>query len=234
MSQKKKIQIATDEEVKQYGTPAQGDADSPDEQDASGSPVQAGRQESAASTGGESEAAEPDEVRHLREQAESWKDKYLRAKAETQNIQRRAANERAAATAAAYAAVIKALLPVLDDLERTLEASKSAENVASMVEGVRLIYENMQKVLRGFGLEPIEAVGQAFDPAVHEAVMQRPSAEHPDKTIVEQVQRGYRLGDRLLRPAKVVVSQAPSRQEQEGAAASDAEPAADQAGGPAE
>jgi molecular chaperone GrpE len=104
----------------------------------------------------------------------------------------------------------KDLLVVLDDLERTLESVKSAEDVQPVAEGVRIVYEHFLKVLRGRQIEPIEALGQPFDPQWHEAMMQQSSDEHPAGTVIQEVARGYKMHGRAIRPAKVVVSSGPA------------------------
>jgi molecular chaperone GrpE len=144
------------------------------------------------------------------EDAAELKDKLLRARAELANVQRRNANEKAEALRFAIAHFVRDLLPVVDDFERALEAAESAGESGGMVAGAKLVYENLLKVLNSHHLERIEAAGQPFDPNWHEAVMQQPSAEHPPQTVLQVIQQGYRLRERLIRPAKVVVSCEPS------------------------
>ncbi|UCG31715.1 MAG: nucleotide exchange factor GrpE [Phycisphaerales bacterium] len=150
------------------------------------------------------------------EDAAELKDKLLRARAELANVQRRAANEKAEALRFAIADFVRDLLVVVDDFERALEAAESAGESGGMVAGARLVYENLLKVLSNHHLERIEAEGQPFDPTWHEAVMQKPSAEHAPHTVLQVVQQGYRLHDRLIRPAKVVVSCEPSSGDEAG------------------
>lgn len=142
----------------------------------------------------------------LRAKVEKLEDALLRARADYQNFQRRAAVERSEAIRYANAGLMKSLLGVLDDLERAM-SSPSGETGA-VDEGVRLVYENLLKALRDHGLETISADNEPFDPSVHEALMQQPSADHPSGTILEEFAKGYRLRDRVLRPSKVVVSKA--------------------------
>ena len=153
-------------------------------------------------------APEADSVPELQAKVERLQDSLLRAKADFQNMQRRSNNERADAIRYANAELLKSLLGVVDDFERSLAAAKSSDNLQAVVDGVRLVYENLLKALRAQGVETIEALHKPFDPGVHEALMQQPSADHPPGTIVEEIAKGYRLGDRVLRPAKVVVSKA--------------------------
>lgn len=135
-------------------------------------------------------------------------DALLRVKADYQNFQRRSAIERSEVVRYANAEVMKSMLSVMDDFERSLEAAQSSDDQKALVDGIRLIYDNLSQALRTHGLESIEALHQPFDPSVHEAMLQQPSAAHPPGTVVEQIAKGYRLGDRVLRPARVIVSKA--------------------------
>ena len=146
-------------------------------------------------------------VAELQAKVNSLEDSLLRAKAESQNIQRRAATERNEAIRFANADLMRTLIPVLEDFDRTFAAAGADDK--AILEGTRLVHANLVKALRDFGLEPIEAAGEKFDPTIHEALMHQPSDEIPPGDVIEQVTRGYRLRDRVLRPARVVVSKAP-------------------------
>lgn len=148
-----------------------------------------------------------DPIAPLQARIESLEDQLLRAKAETQNIQRRAAQERNEAIRFANADLMRALIPVLEDFDRAMEAADSSNE--AILEGTRLVHANLIKALRDAGLEPIEAKGEDFDPSIHEALMHQPTSEAPPGRVIEQVTRGYRLRDRVLRPARVVVAKAP-------------------------
>jgi molecular chaperone GrpE len=125
---------------------------------------------------------------------------------------RRSATERTEAVRFANSDIMRAVIPVLDDLDRAIEAA-SAKQVASLdralLDGVKLVRENLLKALREQGLEIIESTGRPFDPHVHEAMMQQPSDEYPAGTVAAELAKGYRLRERTLRPAKVIVSQGP-------------------------
>ena len=149
-----------------------------------------------------------EQLEQLEQKTASLEDQLLRAKADFANFQRRMANERVEAVRYANADLMRSLLVVLDDLERSLAAVGTSDDVAAMVDGVRLVQQNLLKALTDHGLSGIEALHQPFDPSVHEAMMQQPSDQHPDQTVIEQIARGYRLHDRVLRPARVVVSKA--------------------------
>lgn len=149
------------------------------------------------------------ETERLIADAQQWKDKFLRAKAEQRNAQRRAENETRESIRYANAALLRSLLDVMDDLDRTMEAANDGGHDDALVEGVRLIQGKVRKILADNGVTPIDAVGKAFDPNHQEALMRRPSTEHEPGTVIQQVQSGYMLRDRVLRPAKVIVSAPP-------------------------
>ena len=108
----------------------------------------------------------------------------------------------------ANADVMKSLVSVVDDFDRALIANETAADVADVKAGMKLVHDNLAKALRDHGLEYVPALHQPFDPAVHEALLQQPTNEHEPGTVVDEVAKGYRLHDRVIRPAKVVVSKA--------------------------
>lgn len=164
--------------------------------------------DSSACTGTDDVDGERIAVDDLQAKISSLEDSLLRAKADYQNLQRRSDQERSKAVRFANAELIRCLLDVVDDFGRSIEASNSSEDSNSLADGLRLVYENFFKVLRTFGLEPIEALGEPFDPHVHEAMMQEESPDYPPETVIRELGKGYRLRERVLRPAKVVVSKA--------------------------
>jgi molecular chaperone GrpE len=127
-----------------------------------------------------------------------------RVAAEFENYRKRVARDQASLAARAHERLVKELLPVLDDLERALEAAAEHQE-AKLEDGVRLVHRELQEALAKEGLVEIETNGR-FDPHVHEALLSQPS-DKDDGAILEVLQKGYRLGDRVLRPARVVVSQ---------------------------
>ncbi len=153
----------------------------------------------------------------LRQEVEEWKDKYLRAKAEQQNAARRSANELQDSLKYANANLLRSLLEVVDDFERTVEASAAAESIDSVVAGMKLIEDKVEKLLRDSHVVAINADRVPFDPARHAALMQQPSTEHEPGTVIQQVQKGYLFHDRVLRPAQVIVAAAPPEQTNEAA-----------------
>lgn len=205
----RKIEIATPDDVAKYSNrepsepPADPTPDAAGSSEGASSPDAAGNVPAGAPSSPGSDA--------LRAELEQWKDKCLRARAELANYQRRANQERAEAIKYANAAFARALLPVVDDLERALShvGTVSADGDA-VVHALKLIHDNLVKVLKEYNVEPIEAAGLPFDPASHHALMQRPSDEYAEPTVLEVLQKGYRLHERVLRPAQVVVSKSSS------------------------
>jgi molecular chaperone GrpE len=135
-------------------------------------------------------------------------DRYLRLAADFDNFRKRAAREQLELTKRATERLVGELLPVLDDLERALEAAEQHEE-AKLEEGVRLVHRALADALRREGLAEIETNGR-FDPHVHEALLSQPS-EAEEGSVIQVVQKGYRIGDRVLRPARVVVAAPPEQ-----------------------
>ena len=131
-------------------------------------------------------------------------DDLKRVAAEFENYRKRVARDQQSLAARAHERLVKELLPVLDDLERALQAAAEHEE-AQLEEGVKLVHRELQEALAKEGLSEIETNGH-FDPNVHEALLSQPS-EREEGAILDVLQKGYRLGDRVLRPARVVVSQ---------------------------
>jgi molecular chaperone GrpE len=140
-------------------------------------------------------------------------DDLKRLAAEFENYKKRAAREQTALSARATEQLVKELLPIVDDLERALEAAEEHEE-AKLEEGVRLVHRQLASALEREGLAEIETNGK-FDPHVHEALLSQPS-EADEGSVIEVLQKGYRLGDRVLRPARVVVAAARSQDKQRG------------------
>jgi len=132
-------------------------------------------------------------------------DLKLRLAADFENFKRRSRQESDARAAAQKESIIHELLPVIDNLERAL-ASGASSGSPQLHQGVEMTLQQLRLLLRQHGIEPEESVGQPFDPHRHEAVSQRHDAAHPAHSIIEVLQRGYRRGDKVFRPAKVVVN----------------------------
>jgi molecular chaperone GrpE len=138
---------------------------------------------------------------------ENW-ERLLRVTADLENFKKRAARERTEAAHSASASLLQKLLPVLDNFEMALAAAHSAQGdkLASLQTGIAMIQQQLKGVLAEAGLEEMDATGKPFDPAFHEAVSQQETGGVPEGQVVQQIRKGYRLRDRLLRPAAVVVA----------------------------
>ncbi|MCS6858943.1 MAG: nucleotide exchange factor GrpE [Abditibacteriales bacterium] len=147
------------------------------------------------------------ELNMLREQNQELNDQYLRALADMENARRRHLRELADRQQFANERLINDLLPVLDNLERALEAASHTQNNEGLKEGVELTARQFLAVLMSYGVSPIDAIGQPFNPALHEAVGQVETDEHPEGIIAAELQRGYVLHGRTLRPSRVMVAQ---------------------------
>jgi molecular chaperone GrpE len=132
-------------------------------------------------------------------------DRLLRLAADFENYKKRAARERAEYVALANERLLRELLPILDDLERALGAAEQHEE-AQLEEGVRLVHRSLAQLLERQGVKEIETEG-AFDPHVHEALLAQPSEEVESGSVLDVIQKGYKLGDRVVRPARVIVSE---------------------------
>jgi molecular chaperone GrpE len=151
------------------------------------------------------------ELKRLQTALAEAQDALLRRQADFENYRKRVERERTESYNRVVAEAARKLLPVMDNLTRALDAERSVESGESaefrhFLHGVQLISKQLSEVLESFGVQPIAAVGERFDPHIHEAVVTEPSEEHEPDTVVEELARGYRIGDRLLRPAMVKVA----------------------------
>jgi molecular chaperone GrpE len=151
------------------------------------------------------QATESGEVQKLRSERDTLVDRLARLQAEFENARKRAAREQQEFRDFATADAIKALLPAIDSFERALQAPSNQLN--EFRSGVELIYKQLQDALAKLGVQTIPAKGQQFDPRVHEAIEMVDTTEVPDHQVVDELQRGYKLKERLLRPAMVKVAQ---------------------------
>lgn len=158
------------------------------------------------------DAASDDPLDACRRECESLRNENLRIIAESRNQQQRATREKQEALKFAEWELARDLLVVVDDLERTREAAGTAQDVQIVADGVRIVFDHLLKILRERQIEPIAvAVGAAFDPTWHEALMKQPSDRVPDGHVLKEVGRGFKMRDRTLRPAKVIISSGPAR-----------------------
>lgn len=159
---------------------------------------------------GAEEEVLPEEQTDWEAEAREKQDLYLRAQADMDNMRKRLQREKVEFIKFANEHMMKDLLSVLDNLERALDhANADGVDPTSILEGVRLTYDGFMNVLEKFGVKPVTALGERFDPKLHEAVMQREDPDVEENTVVEEVQKGYIMNDRLIRPSMVVVSRRP-------------------------
>jgi molecular chaperone GrpE len=154
-------------------------------------------------------AAEPtanDEIAKLRADLAAAQDLQLRALAELDNYRKRAAREMQEQLRYAQLPLMRDVLPVLDNIQRAIDAAEKTHDTAALLDGITLVAQQLRDVLKRHHCTPIEALHAPFDPHVHEAILQQPSAELPPNTVVQEVRPGYRLFDRVVRPSQVIVS----------------------------
>ena len=154
------------------------------------------------------ETEQPDEITSLQQERDDLYERLLRTTAEFDNYRKRTERERSSLYESAAAQVLQELLPAIDDLERALRATETGGDPAleRYRQGFELIHRQLLEVLRRRGVEPLEVVGEAFDPEWHESVATEPADGRPDGEITAEIRRGYRIGQRLLRPAMVRVA----------------------------
>ncbi len=145
--------------------------------------------------------------------AEENYDRFLRAQAELENYKKRVEREKSTLVKYGNEEFIKAILPIIDNLERAL-AHTPGENPDGLMEGIKITLNQLLQVLEKFGVTPIASVGEPFDPSKHEAMMQVESTDHEPNTVVSELQKGYFLNDRLIRPAMVSVARIPKEGEE--------------------
>jgi len=156
------------------------------------------------------------ELEIAKQEAKEAYDRFLRVSAEFENYKKRSAREMDDFRKYANQSLIKEMLAVVDNLERALNSSNgSSSNDKCMADGVNLTLKEILKVFEKFNVKPIESIGQPFDPTFHQAMMQEETDEHPENTIITELQKGYMIHDRLLRPSMVVVAAAKAKTERD-------------------
>jgi molecular chaperone GrpE len=150
----------------------------------------------------------------VEQEAKENYDRWLRVSAEFENYQKRAAREMNDFRKFANERFVTAMLPVVDNLDRAIESSNNDEHAdRSMLEGVNMTLKEILKVFEQFNVKPFESLGKTFDPSLHQAIMQEETEGHPENSVVKELQKGYMMHDRLLRPAMVVVSKTKTKPE---------------------
>jgi molecular chaperone GrpE len=146
----------------------------------------------------------------LTAELEKYKDAALRARADLDNYRKRVAREKEDAIRYANNSLLESLLPILDNFELGLDAARNTPEAAGIVQGLQMVRKQLEDFLRDHGVEIVNAEGTPFDPNLHEAVAHEPDANLKEGTVVRQLRKGFKLKDRLIRPASVVVSKGPS------------------------
>ena len=154
-----------------------------------------------------------EKLKAAEEEAKGYYDRYLRLAAEFDNFKKRSAREKDEFKKFANESLIQELLPVADNLERAIQSIKDDETINDLVfEGIQMTLEEILKVFDRFKVKPIEALGEPFDPSFHQAVMQEETDLQPRNTVLNELQKGYMIHDRLLRPSMVVVSKTTTKE----------------------
>jgi molecular chaperone GrpE len=159
---------------------------------------------------GEGAEAPLDPLEGARAEAQRYKDQLLRTAADFDNYRKRSRREVTEAERGAREDLLRELLPVFDNLERATSHAETATDVQSLADGIRMVMRQFADTLQRIGIDRVATVGAAFDPTVHEAIQHLESGEHAAGIVMAEVQAGYRTGERLIRPALVVVAKAPA------------------------
>ena len=165
----------------------------------------------AADQGSEDPGAETSDLDKAKAERDRMKDQLLRIAADFDNFRKRSRKEIEEVRRRTIEDTLREVLPIVDNLERAADAMKDATEVAAVADGVHMVLRGFEDVANRLGLKRVPAVGQQFDPTCHDAMQQEETDEHAPGTIVSEVVPGYYLGERLLRPAMVVVAKPPTR-----------------------
>lgn len=171
--------------------------------------VDAVDENTAGASGSQQDAEQPDDLAAAQAERDQFQNRWLRAQAELDNFRKRTQREAQQGQLYQSLPLVRDLLPGLDNLERAIAAAENSASLEELLQGVRMVTQQFAEVLERHAVKPIPAVGKAFDPNLHEAVQQVPSADHPAMTVLNEVERGYQLHDRVIRPSKVIVSTTP-------------------------
>ncbi len=155
----------------------------------------------------------PSELEQAQQEAKDLRDEMLRMRAETDNLRKRLQREKQESVQFANERLIKQLIPIFENLDRALKAPDT--NVESLKEGVRMTSDQVLALFKKENVEPIQAVGEPFDPSIHEVLSQMESNDHDENTVIEEFSKGYRMNGRVLLPAQVVTAKKPAQEEPE-------------------
>jgi molecular chaperone GrpE len=178
----------------------------PDEETAKESEMAAGTEEDGAAQEADEVDEEQSAVESARAERNRMREQLLRIAADFDNFRKRSRKEIEEVRRRTIEDTVREVLPVIDNLERATDATAGATDLAAVAEGVQMVLRGFEEVANRLGLTRVESLGQMFDPTIHDAMQQEATNEHPPGTIVSEVVPGYKLGDRLLRPAIVVVA----------------------------
>ena len=148
----------------------------------------------------------------LQEEKDELFAKLQRVSADYDNLQKRTAKQITESISYEKEKIIKAFLPALDNFEHTLQNARSDENVDTLLKGIQIIYDQMLDILKLHNVERIKALGEPFDPAMHEAMMQKTDHEQKENIVIEEFQKGYKLNGRVIRPSRVIVNKLTTEQ----------------------
>ncbi len=165
----------------------------------------------AARPDADSSASADDPLAAALAKQEELQDKLLRAHADLDNYRKRTQREREEERRYAVLSIARDLLPILDNLQRAVDAASQGGTVDDLRQGVEMVLTQARELLAKYQVHPIQAQGEPFDPNQHEAMTQVPSEEHPPMTVLQEVEPGYKLHDRVVRPSKVIVSTTPTK-----------------------
>ena len=150
-----------------------------------------------------------EQIAQLSEELDAQKDRALRAQAELENVRKRLLREADQMRQFAVAPLAAELLPLMDNLQRAISAGESTGNIEELLQGLQMVSKSFEETLGKFGVEKIPAVDEQFDPNKHEALQQVPSPDHEAMQVIQEVETGWQMHDRVIRPSKVIVSSGP-------------------------
>ncbi|MHC4725866.1 MAG: nucleotide exchange factor GrpE [Planctomycetota bacterium] len=157
----------------------------------------------------------PQALENLQKEKDELFGKLQRVSADYANFQKRVPKQISDSISYEKERIIKSLLPALDNFEHTLQNAQSVENVDSFIKGIQIIYDQMLDIIKLHGVEQIKAPGETFNPAMHEAMMQKTEPDKEDNVVLEEFQKGYKLNGRVIRPSKVIVNKLTSEQSEQ-------------------
>jgi molecular chaperone GrpE len=195
------------DKIRKYEKTAEATAADPSQEQLEDSQDESSNQSGGQTAESNSEVELEAKVEAARQEAQLNYDRFLRVSAEFDNYRKRSARETQDFRKYANETLLKELLPVVDTLELAINSAREeSKGQESIVNGIDLTLKEILRVLNKFGVQPIEALNQPFDPVFHQAVVGQESDTHPKNTVIQELQKGYTLHDRLLRPAMVVVA----------------------------